>query len=272
MKNNVRGDRVAICFVIQPFDGGAFDKRYEDILVPSITESGLEPYRVDRDPTVTIPIEDIQNGIKNADVVLAEISLDNPNVWFELGYAIASQKEVILICSDQRNSKFPFDIQHRKIITYSTASLRDFELLKKQIKERIYAINQKQLKMGLISTQSSIALTEGLSQHELTLLVSITQNIDSPDETISAYIIRQDMTKAGFTPIAVTLGLDSLQSKGFVQYSDERDFQGDYYKAYSVTKQGMNWLHNNIDKLILEQKYIEPESYDDPLRDDKLPF
>jgi hypothetical protein len=24
------------CFVIQPFDGGAFDKRYDDIFVPAI--------------------------------------------------------------------------------------------------------------------------------------------------------------------------------------------------------------------------------------------
>jgi hypothetical protein len=61
---------VGTCFVIQPFDGSVFDKRYEDVLVPAISETGLDPYRVDRDPYVSIPIEDIQNGIKNADVVL----------------------------------------------------------------------------------------------------------------------------------------------------------------------------------------------------------
>ncbi|GEB32819.1 nucleoside 2-deoxyribosyltransferase [Brevibacillus parabrevis] len=257
------------CFVIQPFDGGAFDKRYEDILVPAITNAGLDAYRVDRDPNVNIPIEDIQNGIKNADVVLAEISLDNPNVWFELGYAIASQKEVVLICSDQRNSKFPFDIQHRKIITYTTASPRDFENLTTQITDRILAIKQKQVKLGLISTQSSIALTEGLSQHEMTLLVSITQNVDSPNEAVSAYIIRQDMNKAGFAPIAVALGLDSLLNKGFIQFSEQQDYQGEYYKAYNVTNQGMTWLHNNIDKLILRQDSPKPS---DPFKDAELPF
>ena len=39
------------CFVIQPFDGGKFDKRYEDVFVPAIQAVGLEPYRVDRDPS-----------------------------------------------------------------------------------------------------------------------------------------------------------------------------------------------------------------------------
>lgn len=263
---------MSICFVIQPFDGGSFDKRYEDILVPGINEAGLEPYRVDRDPNVSIPIEDIQNGIKNAEVVLAEISQDNPNVWFELGYAIASQKEVVLICSDQRNSKFPFDIQHRKIITYATGSLRDFEQLKRQITDRIRAISKKQLQMGLITTQSPIALTEGLLQHEMTLLVSITQNIDSPNDTVSTYTIRQDMNKAGFAPIAVTLGLDALSNKGFVQFSEELDYNGDLYKAYSVTARGTNWLHNNIDKLVLKQEYEEPTKVKDPFADDELPF
>ncbi|MEX2416308.1 MAG: hypothetical protein WD424_09205 [Paenibacillaceae bacterium] len=263
---------MATCFVIQPFDGGAFDKRYEDILVPAISEAGLDPYRVDRDPNVGIPIEDIQNGIKNADVVLAEISLDNPNVWFELGYAIASRKEVVLICSDQRNSKFPFDIQHRKIITYTTSSPRDFDYLKSQITERIISINQKQIKMGLISTQSPIALTEGLSQHEMTLLVSITQNIDGPNDTVSTYTIRQDMSKAGFAPIAVTLGLDALSNKGFIQFSEQEDYQGENYKAYNVTKEGMSWLHNNIDKLILQQKYMDQNKSKDPFADDELPF
>ena len=33
------------CFVIQPFDGGAFDKRFDDVFVPAIKDAGFEPYR-----------------------------------------------------------------------------------------------------------------------------------------------------------------------------------------------------------------------------------
>lgn len=98
------------CFVIQPFDKDKYDSRYEDIFEPVIKECELDPYRVDRDPSVNIPIEEVESGIKNARICFAEISTNNPNVWFELGYAIACQKEVVLICSDERNEKFPFDI------------------------------------------------------------------------------------------------------------------------------------------------------------------
>jgi len=47
------------CFVIQPFDGGRFDKRFDDVFAPAITAADLDPYRVDRDPSVAIPVEQI---------------------------------------------------------------------------------------------------------------------------------------------------------------------------------------------------------------------
>ena len=45
------------CFVIQPFDGAEFDKRFDDIIAPSLEKAGLNAYRVDRDPKVAIPRE-----------------------------------------------------------------------------------------------------------------------------------------------------------------------------------------------------------------------
>src|SRR3972149_10134154 len=121
------------CFVIQPFDGGPFDKRYDDVLVPAIEEANLEPYRVDRDPCVSIPIDQIEDGIQNSDICLADITENNPNVWFELGFAIAVPKEVVLICSSERKNPFPFDIQHRNIILYNTQSPSNFKDLEIKI-------------------------------------------------------------------------------------------------------------------------------------------
>jgi hypothetical protein len=118
------------CFVMQPFDDGPFDRRYTDVIDPAIRAAGLEPYRVDKDPTVSIPIQDIEQGIRDSALCLADITLDNPNVWFELGFAIATGKEVVLICSNDRTTRFPFDVQHRTIIKYTTASTSDFEKLK----------------------------------------------------------------------------------------------------------------------------------------------
>ena len=85
------------CFVIQPFDSGKFDKRFEDVYKPAIEAAGLEAYRVDQDISVEVPIEAIEAGIRSAAVCLADITTDNPNVWYELGYAFASGRLVIMI-------------------------------------------------------------------------------------------------------------------------------------------------------------------------------
>ena len=85
---------MSTCFVIQPFDKARFDKRFDDVFAPAIVAAGLEAYRVDRGPSVNVPIDNIETGIRGAIACLADITTDNPNVWFELGFAIAAQKDV----------------------------------------------------------------------------------------------------------------------------------------------------------------------------------
>jgi nucleoside 2-deoxyribosyltransferase len=105
------------CFVIQPFDKGAYDKRYEDVIVPAIKQAGLDDYRVDRDPSTKVLIEAIEEGIRSSDACIAEITTDNPNVWYELGFAIANEKPLVMICnSRERTGPFPFDVRHRGFI------------------------------------------------------------------------------------------------------------------------------------------------------------
>jgi predicted transcriptional regulator/nucleoside 2-deoxyribosyltransferase len=240
------------CFVMQPFDRGVYDKRYEDIFVPAIEAAGLEPYRIDRDPGVSIPIDEIQTGIKNSDVCLAEITTDNPNVWFELGYAIASLKEVVLVCSSERKTIFPFDVQHRNITRYETESSRDFEKLKEKITNRLTAILKKGETLSRIADMPSIADTEGLSQHELATLVTIAENIDSPSDKVGTYRIKEDMDRAGYTKIAVTLALTSLLRKGMIGEETEMDENGNDFFLYTVSSKGMEWLLQNQTKLVLK--------------------
>ena len=121
------------CFVIQPFDNGKFDRRYQEIIKPAIEACGLSPYRVDEDYKIDVPVSAIQSGILNASVIIAEISTDSPNVWFEIGYAFALSKQVILLCSDERTGKIPFDVRHRNFLRYNTQSPSDFA----QYRERL---------------------------------------------------------------------------------------------------------------------------------------
>src|SRR5262249_14599061 len=152
-----------------------------------------DPYRVDQDPKVSIPIQDIENGIRESQICLAEITADNPNVWFELGYAIACGKEVILVCSDERTTKFPFDIQHRTIIKYATTSISDFQKLKSQITIRIKACLQKAEALSTVSEISKLTKFDGLEQHEVVALAALAENLEHPEDNASTFQIKRDM-------------------------------------------------------------------------------
>ena len=248
------------CFVMQPFDGGTFDKRYEDVFEPAILEANLEPYRVDRDPGVSIPIDEIESGIRNSEICFAEITTDNPNVWFELGFAIAVPKEVVLVCAEDRKSKFPFDVQHRNIIKYKTDAPQDFEELKGKITKRLLAILKKQEEIGKVSAISPIKDTEGLSQHEIAALVTITQNVFvSEGGMVPAARIMNDMDKAGYTGIAASLALKLLLGKRMIQ-SDVWHELDVTYTVFAPTEIGENWLMQNQDELVLKK----PEEDDIP--------
>jgi nucleoside 2-deoxyribosyltransferase len=170
---------MATCFVIQPFDSDVFDRRYREVFKPAIQAAGLEPYRVDEDPAATIPIDQIERGIRQAKVCFAEITTDNPNSWYELGYAIARGKQVVLVCAEDRRSRFPFDVQHRKIIQYRSGSPGDFEVLRAAITEHLLAAEEKEEALEELSESTPIAPTAGLSDSELATLATLGQTVDA---------------------------------------------------------------------------------------------
>ncbi len=247
------------CFVIQPFDKGPYDQRYEDVLVPAIKNAELEPYRVDKDPAVSIPIESIEDGIQGSDVCLADITEDNPNVWFEVGYAIAAKKEVVFVCSEDRRTQFPFDVQLRTITKYATASPRDFKELQRKITLRLKAILKSNADLGAVSKLSPTQETEGLSPHEVAALVILMENNLSPDSSISPYQVGEKMRRAGFTAVAVGIALNVLHVKGYMEYVTVTDENDNTYQACSITSKGRQWIYDNQSSLVLKVEQIKDE-------------
>jgi hypothetical protein len=130
------------CFVIQPFDANS-SRRYDDVFQLAIRNAGLQPYRVDRDPQVSIPSLGIEAGIRGAAACLADITTDNPNVWFEIGFASALGKPLVLV-SDKSRLRFPFDVQHRAIVTYDTMASSEYEQAREAITGRLISRHLQQ--------------------------------------------------------------------------------------------------------------------------------
>ena len=62
-------------------------------------------------------LQDIVEGIYQADIVIADLTGLNPNVFYELGLAHAMNKKVIIISQDL--DELPFDIKSYRAIEYS---------------------------------------------------------------------------------------------------------------------------------------------------------
>jgi hypothetical protein len=258
------------CFVIQPFDNGPYDKRYEDVLVPAIKAARLEPYRVDRDPHVVVPIEDIENGIRTSELCLADITTDNPNVWFEVGFAIASRKGIVLLCAETRPTSFPFDVRHRTILKYAADSPRDFLSLQTKITERLDALLQKQAEIQTIAALSPMKETEGLSHYEVAALIILMENKFMGN--VTAYQLRDDMRSAGYTDVAISLSISSLLEKSMAAQVTEQDSFGNEYPAYTIAPAGVQWIMANQDQLVLKREPENNKLQKASITDEDIPF
>lgn len=239
------------CFVIQPFDGSDFDARYDQVIGPAIVNAGFEAYRVDRDPSVNIPIERIEQEIRDSAVVLADISLDNPNVWLEVGLALAFAKPCCLICNPSRE-RFPFDIVHRKVIRYKTSSPADFDDLAEKVTARLKTVvAANETRRESLKAIVAHPVAGDLDNHEVAVLVAIaSEELDSASGATGGHI-EKSIAEAGYNRLAASLGIRSLQRKSLISQTVESDYNGNSYKAYRLTDEGETWMLSNARSLSL---------------------
>ena len=253
------------CFVIQPFDS-KFDKRYDDIFRPALEKAALNAYRVDRDPSVEVPIDAIEESIRNATICLADITTDNPNVWYELGYAFAANRSVILVCSDERTKgKFPFDIQHRTVIQYGSESSSDFEALGEEITKRAEALIRKNVATRRIMENEPLAAQEGLSQIEILVLAIAAAETVVASDSVSAFQLKRDAERSGLTAVGFALALRRLQRRGFVKVIQETDHDGSEYQAIVLEDDSWTWIDDHESLFSLTKGENEPSDFDDDI-------
>jgi tetratricopeptide (TPR) repeat protein len=109
-------------FVIMPFADGFSDVYL--VLQDSFTTSDLSHISVLRADEIALPgriTDQILESIGNCDLVIADITGNNPNVMFELGYARALNKPTIIV--NQDIAAAPFDIAEMRQIVYDRQRL-----------------------------------------------------------------------------------------------------------------------------------------------------
>lgn len=109
-------------FVAMPFKKEMEDVYHYGIEAP-VHEAGFLCERIDLTHFFGGIAETILNRIESAELVVADLSGANPNVYLEVGYAWGRGRQTILLVSSAADLKF--DVAHMRCIIYD--SIRDLE-------------------------------------------------------------------------------------------------------------------------------------------------
>jgi tetratricopeptide (TPR) repeat protein len=112
---------IAMPFGVKPGHDGApvdFDRVYAALIRPALEDAGCEVFRADEEPRAGDIRTDMFQELLVADLVVADLTLDNPNVWYELGVRHALRARGVVLVQGPRPTQ-PFDIYTDRKLRYS---------------------------------------------------------------------------------------------------------------------------------------------------------
>ena len=118
----------SFCFVIMPFDQSL--SNVYDIIKDTLQNIGWKVIRADETAFPRLITRKILIEIMSSDLVIADLTNSNPNVFFELGMSYLVSNDILLITQD---NAIPFDIKNEQTIFYNKEHL---QLLKQNL-ERV---------------------------------------------------------------------------------------------------------------------------------------
>ena len=124
------------CFIVMPFDP-MFNTQYERVIRPAVESVGLDCVRGDEIFSKPNIMADIWKSMREARVIIAELTGRNPNVLYEVGLAHAVGKPIIFLTRDEND--VPFDLKALRYRYYDTNDPFWGENLKNSIQEMIKA-------------------------------------------------------------------------------------------------------------------------------------
>ena len=119
-------DHRPLCFVLMPFgkkDAGGglaidFDKVYDKLIKPAVLDAGLEPLRADEEDSGGIIHKPMFERLVLCDFAVADLTLANANVFYELGVRHAAKSRTTVLLFAEGRGRLPFDVQQLRAIPY----------------------------------------------------------------------------------------------------------------------------------------------------------
>jgi tetratricopeptide (TPR) repeat protein len=109
-------------FVAMPFgikEDIDFNAVFRELIKPALEGAGFEVFRADEEMRAGNIRTDMFQELLLADLVVADLSIDNPNVWYELGVRHALRKRGVVQITCRRD-QMPFDLLTERSVRYRT--------------------------------------------------------------------------------------------------------------------------------------------------------
>lgn len=129
----------ARCFIVMPFGDPELEVVYEHFVKPAIEDCRLRCERGDDVFGSNAIMDDILQQIERSDIIIADLTRKNANVFYEVGIGHALKKRVLLLA--QSIDDVPFDLRHRRILLYEYTPLGCMKL-SKALKDNVLALFQ----------------------------------------------------------------------------------------------------------------------------------
>jgi hypothetical protein len=240
---------VDTCFVISPF-GEPFDTYFSHIVKPALEECSLYAIRGDSLYRPTTIVDDIWQGIREAKLLVAELTDRNPNVFYELGLAHAISKPVILISKSIED--VPFDLRSIRVIVYD----KDHPEWGSKLRENLV----KAIREVLNNPTSAIPTTfktpvkrdtpeEAETLMRLEALESMVHRLSDDLPFSQSFLAEPDSSEAVIVPFVGQYVFHKTFGRGEVL--DVTSVEGDFRAQINFEKVGVKWIALEVAKMTI---------------------
>lgn len=251
-------------FVLMPLDE-KFDDIYKFGIKGAAEEGGAYAERVDEQIFTEGILERIFNQISKADIIVADMTGRNANVFYEVGYAHALGKIVLLLT--QNVDDIPFDLINKQHIVYAGK----IKTLKSELKKKIvWAISESSRKRKqnllekLLVSLPEVEIPEENSPNNVPVIVIDDKNLyDYPIIHVQdEYKVKLTFSIRNHSPEPIFISyIYLLTASGFVATTNELEEK--YYNLPSAID-NFNSLDGLSKQFILSHDipHLEPEAVD----------
>ena len=189
-------DGMRKCFVVSPIgEEGSntrnnADKLFKYIIKPVCDECDFEAIRVDKLNDANSITQTIIDHLENSELVIADISEHNPNVFFEMGYRTRTKKPIIHL--KEKSENLPFDVTTIRTLEYDLTDLDSVEEIKNRLIKTIETFNYSENAEASVTEETTESPSSAIMPVLYQILDSISdvkneiKNINT--ETISTVI------------------------------------------------------------------------------------